>query len=101
MVDFIEELNESHNGKYISCVIRNTFIKKALIYYCKHNKAFYILQNIICGAVPYDYRYILGKGKKKEFECSWGIGKGSSFMLKENGVSNILLLDNQLIHELW
>ena len=66
MVKYIEELNESHNGKYISCVIRNIFIKKALIYYCEHNKVFYILQNTQCGAIPYNYNNIIGK--KKEFK---------------------------------
>jgi hypothetical protein len=99
MVKYIEELNQSHRGKYISCYMYNNIIEKALIYYCNRYEKFYILQNFKAGALPYDYHNIIGK--KNEFKCSWGVRNGSKHFLRENNISKILLLDNQLIHELW
>jgi hypothetical protein len=98
MVKYIEELNKSHNGKYISCVISNTFIKKGLIHYCKHQKEFFILQNAKDGSKPTFFNHF-----GKDFKFSWTVQKGTVKSLSFNGVSEILLLKDQLqlIHELW
>lgn len=98
MVKYIEELNKSHDGKYVSCVISNTFIEKCMIHYCKHQKEFFILQNVKVGSKPTFFNKL-----KKDFKCSWTVQEGTVKQLSFNGVSRILLLKDQLqlIHELW
>lgn len=91
----IKELNKELHNKYISCMIRVTKIVKGLIYYCDITKNYYILQDSMDGNRPYPCDIT------KEFKYGWIVDKGRASDLQWQRVSNIKLLNNTSIIEVW
>lgn len=82
---YIEELKPEHVGKRISCYIEDNIIIDAKIQL--ESGKYYICQNVIKGS---ECHYLLG------YKYSWTVARGSYANMLENGVSRIILLDDEL-----
>lgn len=87
----VTEITKDMIGKKISCTIEGKTVEEALITW--DNSRYFLLQNVKEG---------LSADDKKGYLYSWSVKNGSSYMIKDNKVRNIILLEPIVAsYELW
>lgn len=81
----ITELNESYQGKKITCRIMGDLIEDGIIYIAE-DECFYIFQNVVDGSIPIGF-YLVSRG----YKYSWCVGTGIEDRLSANKVTDLQL----------
>lgn len=88
-MNYIEELKQEHDGKYITCYIEGIRIADARIKYVTEepfNGQFFICQNKKKGSDLGDDKW--------GYNFSWTVSDGSALAIENHNVSKLVLVDN-------